>query len=73
MGIRYITKMFFEGRDKNRTDKISTSPSQKKDCCVLCGKPTDYDSSVPISSRNFYISGCGQLCEKCFIKMDFSN
>ncbi len=34
--------------------------------CVLCGKTTSVSSEKPISVRQFYIEGAGQLCEDCY-------
>ena len=34
--------------------------------CIRCNKPTPYSINTPISSRQFYIDGSGQLCEECF-------
>ncbi len=33
--------------------------------CVLCGEPTPYLITTPISERNYYIEGSGQLCGNC--------
>lgn len=38
----------------------------KKEKCVLCGKSTHANKSDDISKRNNYVSGCGQLCKKCY-------
>lgn len=37
--------------------------------CVLCGKDTGYKWSEPIWNRNYYIEGAGQLCRKCYLKL----
>lgn len=36
-----------------------------KDTCVLCGEETEYDETVHIDFRVYYIEGCGQLCRPC--------
>jgi len=36
-----------------------------KDKCIMCGKETTYDVSVPIDYRFGYIEGAGQLCYEC--------
>ena len=36
------------------------------DCCVLCGKKTEYSKDIPIDKRIGYIEGCGQLCTGCY-------
>lgn len=37
-----------------------------KERCVLCGQETAYDFKTPITQREFYVEGAGQLCRKCF-------
>ena len=34
--------------------------------CIRCGQSTSYSINTPISSRQFYIDGSGQLCEECW-------
>lgn len=41
----------------------------EKDKCVLCWNETEYDNTVPVSNRQFYIEGCGQLCQNCWHKL----
>lgn len=35
----------------------------EKELCVRCGKEAPYDISTPITVRQWYIEGAGQLCE----------
>ena len=35
------------------------------DCCVLCGKETEYTKDTPISNRINYVETAGQLCHTC--------
>lgn len=37
--------------------------------CIVCGAETPYRFSTPISERNFYDIGAGQLCEKCHFEL----
>ncbi len=37
--------------------------------CVSCGCETNILKSLHIDYRNFYVEGCGQLCEKCWNKI----
>ena len=37
-----------------------------RDRCVACYVETPYTKSTPIEEREFYIEGCGQLCEHCY-------
>ena len=41
--------------------------------CVMCGGETEYTSSVPISQRNYYVEGAGQICEKCYRRLYVKN
>jgi len=34
--------------------------------CVLCGKKTGIKTSQPISDRDYYVKGIGQLCRECY-------
>lgn len=47
--------------------KIKKTPVKEFDCCVLCGKKTEYTRDVLIDKRIGYIEGAGQLCRKCFM------
>lgn len=40
--------------------------------CVLCGEETTYTKDVPIYMRFFYIEGMGQLCSKCYERLNGS-
>ena len=33
--------------------------------CVICGADTPYRFSTPISQREFYVEGSGQICRHC--------
>lgn len=37
--------------------------------CVICGVITDTPIQKPIFEREGYISGCGQTCRKCYLKL----
>lgn len=38
----------------------------EKDRCVGCYAETPYTKETPIEEREFYVEGCGQLCENCY-------
>ena len=43
---------------------------KRYDCCVICGKPTEYREDTPIDKREQrYIEGAGQLCRKCYFEI----
>ena len=46
--------------------KIKKAPAVEYDCCVLCGKKTEYKKIVPIDQRIGYIEGGGQFCRECY-------
>lgn len=40
--------------------------NRNEEYCILCHKSTGVDLSTDISDREYYIRGCGQLCEDCY-------
>ena len=46
-------------------DKVN-DPIEK---CVICGADTPYRFSTPISQREFYVEGSGQICQHCHYKI----
>ena len=48
--------------EKNKVD----DPIEK---CVICGAETPYRFSTPISQREFYVEGSGQICVHCHYKI----
>ena len=40
------------------------------DLCVLCKANTGVRTDCPIEQRTYYVEGCGQLCEECWLKTD---
>lgn len=41
----------------------------KNEECVLCGCDTGVAETVPVQDRKYYIYGCGQLCENCYLSL----
>jgi len=39
---------------------------KEKDCCVVCGKETEYTKDTHIDLREHYVEGAGQLCKECY-------
>ena len=39
------------------------------ECCVICGKPTEYRIDTPIGKRECYVEGVGQLCRECYFEI----
>ena len=44
----------------------------KYELCVICDAATKEREDQHIDSRNYYVEGCGKLCEKCYIEI-YSN
>jgi hypothetical protein len=38
----------------------------EKDICVICNIETQYNKDFNINTRDYYIEGCGQLCQECY-------
>ena len=50
------------------TDKGKAKPqySARKEHCILCGRLTETAYDQPLSKRQHYIEGAGQLCQECY-------
>ena len=49
---------------------MSTStqtPSCNLESCIICKQNTDVYKTQPVSTRNFYVSGVGQMCGCCYM------
>ncbi len=53
---------------KNVVENKNTNEEQME-YCVLCGKKTGVKRSEPIWNRLYYVEGAGQLCKKCFLRI----
>jgi len=42
---------------------------KERDCCVLCGSETAYAKNLPVTERDSYVEGAGQLCPKCYLRV----
>lgn len=51
-----------------RTGKGRAEPgdSAGKEYCILCGRMTEAAKEQPVSEREYYIEGAGQLCRECY-------
>jgi len=63
---------------KNKTkDRLLKNKSQNEirtfETCVLCGKQTYIPVNMPITARQGYIEGAGQLCAECNHKIKTGN
>lgn len=75
--LRVLKCGFHEGttmkRQKNIEQPNNTSSCQAFEICVLCGKQTHIQVNAPITARQGYIEGIGQLCTECNHKIKTSN
>ena len=57
-----------ERREQMRTDKGKTEPQHSvgKERCILCGRLAEAAKDQPLSEREYYIQGAGQLCKACY-------
>ena len=54
---------------KNATDMEQDRMDDPIEKCVICGAETPYKRSTPISQREFYVEGSGQICMHCHYKI----
>lgn len=50
---------------KNLKKNIIPTNLEEYEVCIMCGAITDIPTSMPLKMRTGYLSGAGQLCEKC--------
>lgn len=60
-------------KQENPEHPDSTSSYQAFETCVLCGKKTHIPVDTPITIRQGYIEGVGQLCAECNHKIKTGN
>ncbi len=75
--LRVLKYDFHEGMTMKRKVILeqSNEPNgcQRFENCVLCGKQTYILVDVPITARQGYIEGVGQLCSECNHKIKMEN
>ena len=54
---------------ENATDVEQNKMDDSIEKCVICGAETPYRFSTPISQREFYVEGSGQICMHCHYKI----
>ncbi|HBI60993.1 MAG TPA: hypothetical protein DDY31_07255 [Lachnospiraceae bacterium] len=57
-----------ERRKRMRAGRGRAEPqgSAGKEYCILCGRLTEAAKEQPLSEREYYIEGAGQLCRECY-------
>ncbi len=56
----------FSCKKERNTCRPKTDTDEQEDKCLICGGFTGFYKSESIQNRNYYVFGCGQLCEKCY-------
>ncbi len=51
--------------------KTTMKLKNKTETCVMCGAETGYFKNEPIAQRKHFVAGCGQLCEKCYHRIEY--
>jgi hypothetical protein len=62
------------GKGKSMKSKIIRFLKKKEEefeTCVLCSCKTNIKLDKPVEERNGYVEGVGQLCYKCYKKINF--
>ena len=54
-----------ENKIKNVVETKNSKASNSFEKCVICGADTPYRLNTPISQREFYVEGLGQVCRNC--------
>ncbi|MBE5739715.1 MAG: hypothetical protein E7352_05685 [Clostridiales bacterium] len=55
-----------ENKIENVVDNEQNKVNNSIEKCVICGVNTPYRFSTPISQREFYVEGVGQICQHCY-------
>lgn len=50
---------------RNQKKKLDVASLEEYEVCIMCGAITDIPRSMPLDMRTGYLSGAGQLCQKC--------
>ena len=58
-----MKKMLFQKMAERMMKKTDSNHLER---CVLCHKVVPVRRDEPVSERQFYIEGAGQLCEDCY-------
>ena len=64
-----ISLKMMDGGIAIAVEKCGKRRKQMNDLCVLCGRETIYGRDVPVTSREHYVEGVGQLCPDCYKKV----
>ena len=53
--------------ENRRTAYAPPTEASAMEYCIACHGDTGYTVDVPIQARHYYVEGCGQLCEDCYL------
>ena len=59
-----MKNIFYKKEEEPRMENF------KNEKCAYCGKDTGVLKSTPVGLREFFIEGCGQLCEACYYSIN---
>lgn len=62
-------KMVEEITEKSTEQPIALETEQ----CILCGDDTGVLRDLPADARKYYVTGVGQLCETCYLRVNASS
>lgn len=63
------TEKISGGWSTPETDSVKEENDALNDICVVCGKDSGIPYDMPISHREGYIEGSGQLCRDCYFEL----
>lgn len=53
----------------DRQINLEEKNNEQREQCVMCKSETEYFCNQPITERQYYIEGAGQLCRQCYYKI----
>ena len=59
--------------ERTEEKTIEQSVSLETEQCILCGDDTGVLKNLPADARKYYITGVGQLCENCYLRVTACN
>ncbi len=49
--------------------KLANLRNENLERCVLCHVVVDVPRTLPVTLRQYYVDGAGQLCQECYDKV----
>lgn len=68
----------FFGKKKEEDELVEEKGTEEKvrmetEQCILCGDDTGVLTNLPADARKYYVTGVGQLCETCYLRVNACN